>query len=185
MIAFSYAILQRRLIRMATLFGIISVILFFVGIVALIRPIPELKIGTRQRALLVVAASFVISIGAAFFIENELGDASANVELAKDAGRSEAVYDFVIRSHYVGGVGIKVKVPMGLSREEIAQIIGNAASKYGGDGDVTVWVYRDGDDVDASGYTVAMGDRAANAGEFKLAFSDAYFGVTSKVEHSN
>ncbi|HAW22105.1 hypothetical protein [Parvibaculum sp.] len=54
---------------MATLLGAISVIAFLCGIAALIRPIPKLKVPTRSRALLVIAASLGIALLAEAFGE--------------------------------------------------------------------------------------------------------------------
>lgn len=160
---------------MATLLGALSILIFLFGIAALIRPIPELKVPTRSKALLVIAASFGISLLAGLFVEAESDGDSSDVQLTQAESGTLSDYEFVSRAEYVGGIGVKVRVPTGLSQEEVARLIRDAADKHGGNEEVTVWVYREGDDVGVSGYTVAMGERAASDSEFTLAFSDAYF----------
>ncbi|MBA4209588.1 MAG: hypothetical protein C0454_08665 [Parvibaculum sp.] len=168
---------------MATLLGAISVIVFFVGIAALIRPIPKLKVRTRANALLVIAASFGIALLSGLFVEADSGGVSSDVKLAQGGEAPIPDYEFVSRAEYVGGIGVKVRVPTGLSQEEVARVIRDAADKHGGNEEVTVWVYREGDDVGVSGYTVAMGERVASDSEFTLAFSDAYFANETGAGH--
>jgi len=160
---------------MATLLSAISVIVFFVGIAALIRPIPKLKVRTRANALLVIAASFGIALLSGLFVEADSGGVSSDVKLAQGGEAPIPDYEFVSRAEYVGGMGVKVRVPGGLSKEEVGHVIGDAANRYGGNEEDTVWVYREGDDVTLSGYTVAMGERPNRRAKFELAFSDAYF----------
>lgn len=160
---------------MMMLLGIISILLLLVGTAALIRPIPELKISTRPKALLVIVASFALSLGVALFVETDSADVSGKQELAQHGGVSVIDYEFVGRAEYVGGMGIKVRVRTGLSKVEVGQAIRDAADKYGGSEEVTVWVYRENDDANVSGYTVAVGERSVNEAEFKFVFSESYF----------
>ncbi len=160
---------------MATLLGALSILIFLFGIAALIRPIPKLKVRTRANALLVIAASFGIALLSGLFVEADSGGVSSDVKLAQGGEAPIPDYEFVSRAEYVGGMGVKVRVPGGLSKEEVGHVIGDAANRYGGNEEDTVWVYREGDDVTLSGYTVAMGERPNRRAKFELAFSDAYF----------
>ncbi|MFN4230905.1 hypothetical protein [Parvibaculum sp.] len=170
---------------MVIFLGIISVLLFLFGAAALIKPIPKLAISTRPRALLLIVSSFAFSFGAALFVETDLADVSRKRELVQHGGVSTVYYEFVSRAEYVGGTGIKVRVRAGLSKIEVGQVISAAADKYGGSEEVTVWVYRENDDADISGYTVAMGERSVNAAEYKLVFSESYFEGASDAHDSS
>lgn len=92
---------------MATLLGALSILIFLFGVAALIRPIPELKVPTRSKALLVIAASFGISLLAGFFIK---ADSEAQVPASSEDFKISVEATPV--SPYEVAVTIKTDIPL-------------------------------------------------------------------------
>lgn len=92
---------------MATLLSVIGVIVFLFGVVTLIRPIPKLKVPTRARALLVIAASFAITLPVGLFVDEPSPAKPSKVAVASAASEG---FKISVKAKPVSAYEVEVKI---------------------------------------------------------------------------